>query len=57
MEDNFKKISKDLLGNMSLLAFEQSFNSVVITNADIDNPIVVYINPAFTKKLAFPTKK
>ena len=49
MENRFKNISEESLKKISLLAFEQSYNSVVITNADVDNPLFIYVNPAFTK--------
>lgn len=49
MEHGFQDISEEFLKKISVLAFEQSYNSVVITNADVDNPLFVYVNPAFTK--------
>ncbi len=53
MENNFKNISEESLKKISLLSFEQSYNSVVITNADVNNPLFVYINPAFTKQTGY----
>lgn len=38
---------EESLGQLSLLALENSFNAVVITTGDVKNPIFVYVNAAF----------
>ncbi|WP_207560948.1 sensor histidine kinase [Sulfurimonas aquatica] len=53
MQNNFKNILEDSLKNISLMAFEQSYSSVVITSADVDNPLVIYVNPAFIKQTGY----
>lgn len=53
MKNSLKSISEASLKQMALLAFEQSYNSVVITSADVDNPLFIYVNPAFTRQTGY----
>jgi len=57
MQNNLKSISDESLKEMALLAFEQSYNSVVITNADVDNPLFMYVNPAFTRQTGYTSEE
>ena len=53
LENISQELSQELLKQISFLAFEQSYNSVVVTNADVENPLFVYVNPAFTKQTGY----
>ncbi|MBE0498815.1 MAG: PAS domain S-box protein [Campylobacterales bacterium] len=44
------------LGQLSLLALENSFNAVVITTGDVKNPIFVYVNAAFCAMTGYSRK-
>lgn len=44
---------EESLGQLSLLALEQSFNAVVITTGDARNPVFVYVNPAFCEMTGY----